>query len=155
MNDDERIRWARALAFTGWLFVAAYLGFITWQIRRAFAITEGSFEDGLWWQRIEQISFLSLPQNLMVLVPAAAAAVVGTVLVRTVVDPAVLSLAQLVRIIAGISYVVILIAVLGIVGIFFRNPDSVGDLAAFLLRLGGIGMSVAMIRLCLEAERPT
>ncbi len=135
------------------MFVAAYLGFITWQVRRAFAITEGSFEDGLWWQRIEQISFLSLPQNVMVLVAAAASAVVGTVLVRGVVDSAVLSLAQLVRVVAGLGYVVILIAALGIVGIFFRNPDTVGDLAAFVLRLGGIAMSAAVIRLCLEAER--
>lgn len=135
------------------MFVAAYLGYITWQVRRALAITEGSFEDGLWWQRIEQISFLSLPQNVMVLVAAAAAAVVGTVLVRGVVDSAILSLAQLVRVVAGLGYVVILIAGLGIVGIFFRNPDTVGDLAAFVLRLGGIAMSVAVIRLCLEAER--
>ena len=153
MNDDERIRWARALAFAGWMFVVAYLGFITWQIRRAFAIREGSFEDGLWWQRIEQISFLSLPDNLVVLVPAAAAAAFGTVLVRDVVDRSVLSLAQLVRVVAGLGYVVVAIATLGIIGIFFRNPDSVGDLAAFLLRLGGIAMAVAVIRICLEAER--
>ena len=153
MRDEERIRWARALAFAGWMFVTAYLGYIAWQVRRALAITEGSFEDGLWWQRIEQISFLSLPQNVMVLVAAAASAVVGTVLVRGVVDSAVLSLAQLVRVVAGLGYVVILIAGLGIVGNFFRNPDTVGDLAAFVLRIGGIAMSVAVIRLCLEAER--
>lgn len=135
------------------MFVAAYLGFMTWQIRRAFAISSGSFEDGIWWQRIEQISFLSLPQNLMVLVPAACAAVGGTVLVRSLVDPTVVLLAQLVRIVAGICAVVVIIAALGIVGIFFRNPDNVGDLAAFLLRLGGIAMCSAMIRVCLESER--
>jgi len=155
VNDDERIRWARALSFAGWMFVAAYLGFITWQVRRAFAIRQGSFEDGLWWQRIEQISFLTLPDNLMVLVPAAAAGAIGTVLVRGVVDSSVLSIAQLVRVVAGLGYVVIAIAALGIIGIFFRNPDSVGDLAAFVLRLGGIAMATAMIRICLEAERTT
>lgn len=143
------------MSFAGWMFVAAYLGFITWQVRRAFAIREGSFEDGLWWQRIEQISFLTLPDNVMVLVPAAAAGAIGTVLVRGVVDASVLSLAQLVRIVAGLAYVVIAIATLGIIGIFFRKPDSVGDLAAFVLRLGGIAMAIAMIRICLEAERTT
>jgi len=136
----------------GWMFVIAYLFFIMWQVRRAFLITEGSFEDGLWWQRIEQISFLSLPQNLMVLVPAAAAAAIGSVIVRDLVDHSVIHLAQLVRIVAGLGYVVILIALLGIAGIFFRNADSVGDLAAFVLRLGGIAMSVGIIRICLEAE---
>lgn len=147
------MRWARALINAGWMFVLAYLGFVTWQVRRAFAISEGSFEDGLWWQRIEQMSFLALPQNLMVLVPAAAAAAVGAVLVRGVVDRSVLRLAQLIRVVAGTSAVVIVIAVLGIVGIFFRNPDSVGDLAALVLRIGGILMSVAMIRICLEADQ--
>ncbi len=137
------------------MFVLAYLGFVTWQVRRAFAIDEPSFEDGLWWQRVEQMSFLALPQNLMVLVPAAAAASVGAVLVRGVVDHSVLRLAQLIRVVAGLSAVVIAIAVLGIIGIFFRNPDSVADLAALLLRLGGILMSIAMIRVCLEAEHST
>lgn len=124
-----------------------------WQVRRAFLITEGSFEDGLWWQRIEQISFLSLPQNLMVLVPAAVCAAVGTVLVRSHVDHTVVNLSQLTRIVAGLGYVVILIATLGIIGIFFRTADGVGDLAAFVLRLGGIAMAVAIIRICLETER--
>ena len=82
----------------GWMFVLAYVGFIMWQVRRAFLITEGSFEDGLWWQRIEQISFLSLPQSLMVLVPAAACAALGTVLVRSLVDHSVVNLSQLTRV---------------------------------------------------------
>ena len=153
MSEQERLRWARTLALVGWLFVLAYVGFIMWQVRRAFLITEGSFEDGLWWQRVEQISFLSLPQNLMVLVPAAACAALGTVLVRSQVDPTVVNLSQLTRVVAGIASVVIIIAALGIVGIFFRNADGVGDLAAFVLRLGGIAMAVAVIRICLEAER--
>ncbi|NNE12898.1 MAG: hypothetical protein HKN41_11725, partial [Ilumatobacter sp.] len=50
-DEQERLRWARALTTTGWLFVLAYVGFIMWQVRRAFLITESSFEDGLWWQR--------------------------------------------------------------------------------------------------------
>ena len=155
MSDPERLRWARALVTAGWLFVLAYVGFIMWQVRRAFMITEGSFEDGLWWQRIEQISFLSLPQNLMVLVPAAGCAALGTVLVRSLVDHTVVNLSQLTRVVAGLGGVVIVIAALGIVGIFFRNADGVGDLAAFVLRLGGIAMALAIIRICLEAERTT
>ncbi len=135
------------------MFVLAYLGFVTSQVRRAFARSEGSFEDGLWWQRVEQISSVARPENVMVLVPAAAAAAAGTLLVRAVVDRSVLRLAQLVRVVAGLCAVVIAIAVLGIIGVFFRNADSIEDLAALLLRLGGILMSVAMIRICLEAER--
>jgi drug/metabolite transporter (DMT)-like permease len=153
VGELERLRWAKALATAGWLFVLAYVGYIMWQVRRAFQITEGSFEDGLWWQRVEQISFLSYPQNLMVLVPAAACAALGTVLVRPLVDHAVINLSQLTRVVAGLALVAIAIALLGIVGIFFRNPDSIGDLAAFVLRLGGIAIAGAVIRICLEAER--
>lgn len=153
MNDHERVRWARTLTTVGWLFVLAYLGFLTSQIRRAFAISEGSFEDGIWGQRIEQISFATLPQNLIVLVPAAAAAVVATLLARGIVDRSDIWLAQLVRVVAGLGYVVAALAATGIAEVFFQSPDSVGNLAAVLGRLGGIFMSIAMIRACLEAER--
>ena len=137
----------------GWLFLIGYLFIVAFQVRRAVSISEASFEDGLWWQRIEQISSAAIPQNLVVRAPATAAAIVGMLLVRPVVDRSGLWLAQLTRLIAGVSFVVVALAVLGIVGIFFRNFDSVADLGAFLLRLGGILMSAATIRLCFEAER--
>jgi hypothetical protein len=153
VNDHERVRWARALTTAGWLFVVAYLTYLSSQVRRAFAIREASFEDGLWGQRIEQISFAALPQNLIVLVPAAAAGVAATMLVGSIVDRTDIWLAQLVRVAAGLSYVVIVIAGLGIIAVFWRNPDGVGDVTAVLGRIGGIVMSIAMIRVSLEAER--
>lgn len=153
MNEADRLRWARALWVGGWLCLVSYVGIIVYLVRRAAAIGEASFEDGLWWQRVEQVSFAALPQNLIVLVPAAAAAVTGTVLVRTVVDRLVLSLAQLTRVIAGVAFVVIALAGLGIVGIFVRQSDGIADVQAFMLRLGGILMSIAIVRLCFEAER--
>ena len=60
MTDDERARWARALATAGWLFVVASLAFVTAVIRRASALRSGSFEDGVWDQRVEIVSFVSL-----------------------------------------------------------------------------------------------
>lgn len=153
MSDDERARWARALAIAGWMFVLAYLGIIAGIVRRASRIRDASFEDGLWWQRVETVSFASLPQNLVVLAPAAAAAVLGTLVVRSIVDPSVLWLRQLVRATAGTCYVVVIIAALGIVGLFFRSADDVGDVEQLLSRLGGMLMAFGMIRLCLEAER--
>ena len=153
MSDDERARWARALGVAGWLFLLAYLGIVIAQVRRAAAISTPSFEDGLWWQRVEQVSFAARPQNLIVLVPAAAAAVVGTLAVRTVVDVAVMWIGQLVRVVAGTCYVAIAIGGLGVIGVFFRNPDGVGDVQAVLGGIGGILMGIGMIKLCLEAER--
>jgi hypothetical protein len=151
--DAERVRWARALVLVGWLFLLAYLGIVASLVRRATAIRTASFEDGLWWQRVEQISQSTIPQNVVVLAPATAAGVVGALLVRSVVDRSVLRLAQLVRVIAGVCVVVTVIATLGIVGIFFRQPDAITDLQSMFLRLGGMLMAIGMLRLCWESEQ--
>jgi hypothetical protein len=34
-----------------------------------------------------------------------------------------------------------------------QTPDSIGGTSAILTRVGGILMAIAMIRVCLEAER--
>lgn len=153
MNEHDRLRWARVLTTAGWLFVLAYFAFLTSQVRRAFALQRASFDDGLWGQRIEIISFATIPQNLVILVPAAAAAVAGTLLAREVVDRGDIWLAQLVRVVAGLSYMVIVVAVLGIVAVFWRDPDGVTDVATILGRVGGIAAALGMLRVCLEAER--
>lgn len=153
MTDDERARWARALTTAGWLFVVAYLAFVTAVIRRASALRSASFDDGVWGQRIEIASFVSLQQNVIMLAPAAAAAISATLLARHLVDHTEIWLAQLVRVVAGLGYVIIVVAVIGIIAVFFRSPDNIGDLGALLGRLGGILMAIAMIRVCLEAER--
>ena len=155
VNDHERVRWARTLTTAGWLFVLAYLTFVTSTVRRVIAITQSSFEDGVWGQRIEILSFVGLQQNVIMLVPAAAAAIAATIVLRGVLDRTDIWLAQLTRVVAGLSYVIIILAALGMIGVFFQTPDSTGDLEALLGRAGGVLMAVAMIRLCLAAERST
>lgn len=152
MTEHDRIRWSRALLFVGWMSVLAYLGYLITQIRRAAAVRTGSFEDGIWGQRVELISFASLPQNVVILAPAVAAAIAGSLLVRSLVDPVVVQLQVLVRIIAGLSLVVIALGIVGIIGVFFRNVDSVGDVGAILGRLGGILLGAGAVRLCAEVE---
>ena len=153
MNDHERVRWARALTTAGWLFITAYLAFVTAMFRRASALKSGSFEDGVWGQRIEIMSFVSTHQNVVMLAPAAAACVGATLLAGRLVDATHMWLTQLVRVVAGLCYVIIVVAVIGIMGVFLRTPDGVGDFSALLGRVGGILMAFAMIRVCLEAER--
>lgn len=155
MNDRDRIRWARALVMAGWMSVLAHASYLVIQIRRATAVSDAGFEDGIWGQRIEQISFTALPQNLVVLVPAAAAVVAGSVIARSLVDPVVVRLARLVRVVAGFSFVAVAISIVGVIAVFFRNYDSVGDTAAILGRLGGVALAAGMIRLCLEADQMT
>jgi len=59
---------------------------------------------------------------------------------------------QLVRQSAA-AYVVVALAVLGIVDVLMQVPDALGGTSAILTRVGGILMAIAMIRVCLEAER--
>ena len=152
--ERDRQRWAMALTTAGWLVLAAYLLLLIAQIRRAFAVTVASFEDGVWGQRIETVSFVTLPQNLVILVPAAAAGVAAVMLLRDAPVQLQGSWArQLVRVVAGLCYVVVVLAVLGIVDVLMQTPDSVGGTSAILTRVGGILMAIGMIRVCLEAER--
>ena len=60
---------------------------------------------------------------------------------------------QLVRIVAGLCYVLVALAVLGIVDVLMQTPDAIGGTTAILTRVGGILMAIAMIRVCLDAER--
>jgi len=156
MSEADQRRWALALTTAGWLVLAAYLLLLIAQIRRAFAVTVASFEDGVWGQRIELVSFVTLPQNLVILVPAAAAGVGAVMLLHDAPHEMRGSWArQLVRITAGLCYVVVALAVLGIVDVLMQTPDSIGGTSAILTRVGGILMAIAMIRVCLEAERST
>ena len=153
MNEAERIRWARACTTAGWLFLSAYLLVVIAQFRRAFAIRQSSFEDGVWGQRAENVAFVALPQNLVILAPAAAAAVAAMALARSAGSVPVPWAPQLVRLVAGTGYLAIVLALLGVIDQFAQSPDLVGGSIMLLNRTAGILMAIAMIRMCLESER--
>lgn len=152
-RDTKFLGWARALASAGWLVLIAYLAFLVGLIRRASAISAASFEDGVWGQRFEVVAFAALPQNIVIVMPAVAAAVAASLLVTGRAEAATMWISQLVRTLAGTSYVVALLAILGIVDEFWQTPDSVGGTSSLLNRIGGLLMVCAIIRVCLEAER--
>jgi hypothetical protein len=153
VRDDRFVRWARALATSGWLVLIAYLAFLVGLIRRASAITTSSFEDGVWGQRFEVVAFAALPQNLVILLAAAAAAATASGLVHGRGDPGSLWISQLSRAVGGTCYVVAVIALLGIIDEFWQTPDAIGGTGSMLNRIGGLLMIAAMIRISVEAER--
>lgn len=153
MTDDDRIRWARALVLAGWLFLGTYLTFLITQIRRAAAVSDTRFEDGDWGARIEQISFAARPEFVVSIIAATAAVLVGVVLMRAAVDAVELQLRVLTRAIGGACVIVVVIGAVGIVALFFRNPDGVSDVGYLLSRTGGIMTALACMRLCAEVER--
>jgi hypothetical protein len=153
VNETERWRWAGALTTAGWCFFVAYLLLVVAQFRRAFAIRTSSFPDGVWGQRAETISFVALPQQVIVLVPAVAAGVAAVLVGRsTDGGPGPWSV-QLVRLAAGTCYVAMALAFIGIIDVFAQAPDALGSIFDILVRLAGVVVAAGLVRLCLEVER--
>jgi len=153
VTDVEREHWARAMTTAGWLVVVGYLGIVVLQIDRARRTTEAAFEDGVWGQRIEQVSFVAIPQNIVVLFAAAIVTVGAVVVGRGTLADADVWLDRLVRVVAGTAIVAILIAVIRVLDVMIRDPQTGGDLPDIVSRLSGILIGIAVVRLCLAAER--
>ena len=154
MTVSDRIRWITTATHVGWLTLTAYLALIIIELRRAAAISESRFEDGVWGQRIEIVSFVALPQNAVILVPPAIAAAVAGALIATLHPddrPDLTWSRRLARVTGGLAIVVIALAVIGIIGIPFRYADPLADLAAIVGRLAGVAIALAVIRLCRES----
>lgn len=154
MTVSDRIRWITTATYVGWLTLTAYVALLVIELRRAAAISESRFEDGVWGQRIEIVSFVALPQNAVILVPPAiAAAVAGALIAGLHPDdrPDLIWSRRLARVTGGLAIVVIALAAIGIIGIPFRYADPLADLAAIVGRLAGVAISLAVIRLCRES----
>ena len=151
--DVDRARWARALTSAGWASVLAYLALLAVAVNRARLTDDVGFSDGVWGQRLEVLSFAAFPQQLMVLVPAAVAAVGAVFLGAAAVETVEPWHQRLVRLTAGAAFVAIALAVLDVLSIVVRGDDSVGDFGDIVQRAGGVALAWAIIRVCLEVER--
>lgn len=153
MTDSDRLRWVRALTTAGWIALVSYLGIVAIEVRRAAAITTSRFEDGVWGQRVEIISFVTLPQNIAVLMLPVATAVTAAVMLAGVHPDDrgdTVWLTRLTTVTGGVCVVAIFLALLGIGGIPFRYADPLADLGALVGRLSGIAMAAGALRLLRE-----
>jgi hypothetical protein len=154
VSERTRERWAGVLTTVGWLFLVGYLAEIAVQIDRARRITTSSFSDGVWGQRVEVLSFVVIPQGIIILVPAAAAAVAAVLLARGTLAEHEPWHGVLVRAVAGTAIVAIALAVVHVlVVVFDGTDDDAGDFGSLVRRMGGLAMAAAIVRICLEAER--
>jgi hypothetical protein len=153
--DPDRVRWARALTSAGWASLISYLALLAVAINRARLTDDAPFEDGLWGQRLELLSFAAFPQQVVVLVPAAAAALGAMLLGRDALVAIEPWHARLVRGTAGAAVVAIALAVVDVVSIVVQGDESVGDFGAVVHRVGGIALAWAVVRVSLEIERDT
>lgn len=137
------------LTTTGLLAYTAWLLFFFRQIERAVRVSSQPFA-GVWSQRIEVLSFVVFPPNVLILVPAAALASAATWMAgpRQTLD-----LAILLRIVRWSANVLAAIAVAGVVDTIVSDsgsPTRAGDVA---LRLSGLLFAVAISRMCKAVGR--
>ena len=65
LSPESRADLVRRLTIAGWLLLGGSIGFIGFQLERVRGVGEQPFA-GVWDQRIEVLSFLTLPPNLVV-----------------------------------------------------------------------------------------
>jgi hypothetical protein len=131
------------LTVVGWLLLGGQFGFMLFQFERVRTVDGTRFATA-WDQRIEVLSFMMLPPNLMVLVPAAAVAIGTTWLAGAAQRGAWLDM--LLRLVAGISVSMIFIGFAAVIEISTRLGRL--ELDSIFLRLGGMSLAAGVALGC-------
>ena len=129
------------LCYLGWLL------FLFVQMERVLRVGPQAF-GGLWDQRIEVLSFIVLPPNILVLVPAAACAATATWLAGPSQE---LDLAILLRLVRWSANLQAAIAVVSAVNSALgggNDPSRIGDIA---IRVSAFVFALATSRFCRAA----
>ena len=134
------------LTIIGWLFLGGEFGFILFQMERVRTVDGTRFATE-WDQRVEVLSFIMLPPNLIALVPAAAVAAATVFLAGPRRSP---WLDALLRVTAGIAITLIGVGIAAIVEVATRNGDV--DFDSIFLRLGGMSIAAGIAWLCRIAD---
>ena len=143
---EGRAALVQQLTIIGWLFLGGEFGFILFQMERVRTVDGTRFATA-WDQRVEVLSFIMLPPNLIALVPAAAVAAATVFLA----GPRRSSwLDALLRVTAGIAITLIGVGIAAIVEVATRNGDV--DFDSIFLRLGGMSIAAGIAWLCRIAD---
>ena len=135
------------LTIIGWLSLGGFFGLMLYQVDRVRSI-DGSRFAGVWEQRIEVLSFLVLPPNIVVLVPPALIAITAAYLADADAPPAI---APLLRVTGGIATILIVIGAVSIVTLLFDDSAS-GDAGSVFLRIGGMLVAYAIAKGCRSVD---
>jgi MFS family permease len=141
----------RRLTIAGWLFLGGSIGLISFQLERVRSIrgSGAAFADA-WDQRLEVLSFLMLPPNLVVLAPAALIAATASWLAGPERDT---WLVTLLRLITGIAIAMFVIGVVSIISILLRNDTGPSEIDGVFLRIGGMSLAAGIVALCGPASK--
>ncbi|MDA3031057.1 MAG: hypothetical protein O3B90_01860 [Actinomycetota bacterium] len=146
--DRTDLSLIQQLTVVGWLLLGGQFGFMLFQFERV-RTADGTRFATAWGQRIEVLSFMMLPPNLVVLFPAAAVAIGTTWLAGSAQRGAWLN--SLLRVIAGIAVSMIFIGFAAIIEISTRIGQL--ELDSIFLRLGGMSLAAGIALGCRLAEQ--
>lgn len=151
MNDDSTSRsdLVQALTTAGWFTFVAWLGFLFWVIGRVVRVGEQQF-GGVWEQRIEVLSFIALPPNSVMLVPAALLACCASWLSGPVQS---LSVAVLLRLVRWAALGLVAVSAISFVSILVNETGSPTETQDLAQRVSGILMGVAIAKVTSAIER--
>jgi hypothetical protein len=149
LNDEHRATLVRDLTLAGWLLLGGSIGFIAFQLERVRNVSEQPFGT-VWDQRIEVLSFLMLPPNLVVLAPPVFVAAVATWLAGTHRDT---WLSTLLRLSAALAIIYAVIGSVSILSIVLSNAPGPGDASSVMLRVGGVTLAAGLALICRTADR--
>jgi uncharacterized membrane protein len=149
-DADERSDLAliQQLTVVGWLLLGGQFGFILFQFERVRTV-DGTRFATVWDQRIEVLSFLILPPNLIVLFPAAAVAIGTTWLAGSAQRDAWLD--SLLRVVAGIAISMVFIGLAAIIEVATRIGQL--ELDSIFFRLGGMSLASGIALGCRLADQ--
>ena len=149
LTPQRRGEIARRLTIAGWLLLGGPIGFIAFQLDRVRRVGEQPFAS-MWDQRIEVLSFLMLPPNLVVLAPTVLVAATAVWLAGADRDPWIITL---LRLAAGLAITFAVIGVISIVSIVVRDDAGTFDTDSVFLRVGGVAMAAGFAVICRTADR--
>ena len=139
----------RRLTVAGWLLLGGQVGFVAFQLDRVRRIGDQPFAS-VWDQRIEVLSFLMLPPNQLVLVPAIAVAAIAIWMSGTDRD---VWLTTLLRFAAALAITFGVVGVISIASILARDDAGSFDTDSVFLRAGGIAMAAGLAVICRVVDR--
>ena len=146
---ERRAGLVRNLTLAGWLLLGGSFGFIAFQLERVRDVGEQRFAS-IWDQRVEVLSFLMLPPNLVVLAPPVFVAATVTWLAGTERDPWV---STLLRLCAGLAVLYAVIGIVSIVSIMISDEPGPGDFGSVMIRVGGVALAAGLAVICRTADR--
>ncbi len=149
LTPAARANLVRDLTIAGWLLLGGPIGFIAFQLDRVRRIGDQPFAS-VWDQRIEVLSFLMLPPNQVVLVPALFVAVAAVWLAGAERD---VWLSTLLRLTAALAITYVVIGVISILSILARDDAGSFDTDSVFLRVGGVAMAAGLALVCRTADR--